>query len=213
MSAGTKNDRAAPRVAVIAHSGKSFGGGLPELRAVLTSRGITDPFWAEVPKSRKAPAQIRRALDAGADLIFVWGGDGMVQRSVDMLAGTQAQLAVLPAGTANLFASNLAIPKDISEAVDIGLRRVVRRLDVGRFPERQRKLLLHRAEIDKLNSRINQEKLTLVPLEMYFKDGRIKVRLGLGKGQTKSDKRNVMAKRDADEEIRREMGRRRKGMS
>ena len=81
------------------------------------------------------------------------------------------------------------------------------------LPERQRKLLLHRAEIYKLNSRINQEKLTLVPLEMYFKDGRIKVRLGLGKGQTKSDKRNVMAKRDADEEIRREMGRRRKGMS
>ena len=122
-----------PRVAVIAHAGKSFGGGLPELRRVLAARGITDPFWAEVPKSKKAPAQVQRALDDGADLIFIWGGDGMVQRSVDVLAGSGAQLAVLPAGTANLFASNLDIPQDIDAAVDIGLRRVTRKLDVGRF--------------------------------------------------------------------------------
>ncbi len=122
-----------PRVAVIAHAGKSFGGGLPELRRVLAARGISHPFWAEVPKSRKAPDQVRRALDDGAELVFVWGGDGMVQRSVDVLAGGDARLAVLPAGTANLFASNLEIPKDIEQAVDIGLRGVTRQLDVGRF--------------------------------------------------------------------------------
>jgi diacylglycerol kinase family enzyme len=74
-------------VAVIAHSGKTLGGGLPELRRVLAAEGVASPFWCEVPKSRAAPEQVRRALDDGADLVFAWGGDGMVQRCVDVLAG------------------------------------------------------------------------------------------------------------------------------
>jgi diacylglycerol kinase family enzyme len=57
----------------------------------------------------------------------------MVQRCVDVLAGSSATLAIVPAGTANLFASNLGIPKDIAEAVEIGLHGDRRRLDVGRF--------------------------------------------------------------------------------
>jgi Sphingosine kinase and enzymes related to eukaryotic diacylglycerol kinase len=57
----------------------------------------------------------------------------MVQRCVDVLAGSSATLAIIPAGTANLFASNLGIPKDIAEAVEIGLHGDRRRLDVGRF--------------------------------------------------------------------------------
>jgi YegS/Rv2252/BmrU family lipid kinase len=121
------------RIAVIAHAGKSFGGGLPELRRVLEAEGITDPFWAEVSKSKKAPAQVQRALDEGAELIFAWGGDGMVQRCVDVLAGSTTSLAIIPAGTANLFASNLGIPKDIEEAVAIGLRGDRHEFDVGRF--------------------------------------------------------------------------------
>ena len=121
------------KVAVIAHAGKSLGGGLPELRRVLEAEGIADPFWVEVPKSKKAPAQVQRALDEGAELVFAWGGDGMVQRCVDVLAGSGARLAIIPAGTANLFASNLGIPQDIEEAVAIGLRGDRRELDVGRF--------------------------------------------------------------------------------
>jgi YegS/Rv2252/BmrU family lipid kinase len=121
------------KVAVVAHSGKSLGGGLLELRRTLEAHGIADPFWAEVQKSKKAPEQVRRALDAGAELIFAWGGDGMVQRCVDVLAGTKATLAIVPAGTANLFASNLGIPKDIERAVQLGLHGPRRRLDVGRF--------------------------------------------------------------------------------
>ena len=46
-----------------------------------------DPLWYEVPKSRKAPKQVQRALDEGAELVFAWGGDGTVQRCVDVLAG------------------------------------------------------------------------------------------------------------------------------
>jgi diacylglycerol kinase (ATP) len=121
------------KVAVVAHSGKTLGGGLAELRRVLAAEGVDDPLWYEVPKSRKAPAQVRRALKEGAELVFAWGGDGMVQRCIDVLAGSDVSLAIVPAGTANLFAANLGLPKDIKEAVAVGLRGERRSLDVGRF--------------------------------------------------------------------------------
>ena len=120
-------------VAVIAHSGKSLKGGLPALRKALERNGIGDPLWHEVTKSRQAPEQVRSALKQGADLIFVWGGDGMVQRCVDVVAGSKATMAILPAGTANLFASNLGIPKHLDAAVDVGLNGDRRKLDVGRM--------------------------------------------------------------------------------
>lgn len=121
------------KVAVVAHSGKTLGGGLPELRRALAAQGVEDPLWYEVPKSRKAPAQLKRALAEGAELVFAWGGDGMVQRCVDSLAGTSVDLAIVPAGTANLFATNLGIPADIGDAVAVGLRGARRKIDVGRF--------------------------------------------------------------------------------
>jgi diacylglycerol kinase (ATP) len=119
-------------VAVVAHSGKTLGGGLNELRRVLAAAGYGKPIWYEVPKSRKAPKAVRRALKKGAKLIFVWGGDGMVQRCIDALAGfKKVEMAILPAGTANLLAANFGIPKDIAKAVRIGLRGSRRKLDVG----------------------------------------------------------------------------------
>jgi diacylglycerol kinase (ATP) len=121
------------KVAVIAHARKSFGDGLPELRRVLDREGVDDPLWIEVAKSRFVPKQMKRVLAKGAELVFVWGGDGTVQRSVDALAGSDAALAILPAGTANLLATNLGIPQDIEEAVSIGLRGARRKLDVGRL--------------------------------------------------------------------------------
>jgi YegS/Rv2252/BmrU family lipid kinase len=121
------------RVAVIAHRGKTLGGGLPELRRVLGERGVTDVFWREVGKSRFAPAEVKKALSRDADLIFIWGGDGMVQRCVDVMAGSDATVAIVPAGTANLLATNLGIPKDIEQAVEIGLSGHSRRIDVGRI--------------------------------------------------------------------------------
>src|SRR6185437_9937611 len=120
------------KVAVVAHSGKTLGGGLPELRRALEAAGVADPFWCEVPKSRKAPAQVRHALDEGAELIVAWGGDGMVQRCVDAMSGADAALAIIPAGTANLLASNLGIPKDLEGAVEVGLAGERLKLDLGR---------------------------------------------------------------------------------
>jgi diacylglycerol kinase family enzyme len=84
-----------------------LGGGLGELREELARQGVADPIWYEVPKSKQAPKQAKRAVADGADLVFVWGGDGMVQRSVDALADSKATIAILPAGTANLLATNL----------------------------------------------------------------------------------------------------------
>ena len=118
-------------VGVIAHSAKTLGGGLAELRKTLSTYGIDDPMWREVPKSRFVPEQVEKLLKDGAELIFVWGGDGTVQRVIDAAAGAPVALAVLPAGTANLFATNLGIPKDLEEAVKIGLNGARRQLDVG----------------------------------------------------------------------------------
>jgi diacylglycerol kinase (ATP) len=64
-------------------------------------------------------------------VIFVWGGDGTVQRCIDAVAGTDAVLAILPAGTANLLATNLEIPADLTDAVLVGLHGERRRLDTG----------------------------------------------------------------------------------
>jgi YegS/Rv2252/BmrU family lipid kinase len=123
------------KVGVIANSGKSLDGGLLELRRTLERAGIADPEWYEVPKSRKAPKAMRRLLDAKTELVFVWGGDGMLQRCIDVVAaaGSDVALAIVPAGTSNLLATNLGVPIDIEQAVEIGLEGERRRLDVGRF--------------------------------------------------------------------------------
>jgi SsrA-binding protein len=74
-------------------------------------------------------------------------------------------------------------------------------------PRRTRKLLLHRKEIERLIGKTRESGLSLVPLSMYFKDGRVKVELALAKGKKSYDKRQDMAKRDANREIAREAGR------
>jgi SsrA-binding protein len=79
-------------------------------------------------------------------------------------------------------------------------------------PRRVRKLLLNRHEIDKIESKIKERGFTLVPLSMYFKDGRAKVELGLARGKKTYDKRNALAERQADREKQQAVGRRLKGM-
>jgi diacylglycerol kinase (ATP) len=123
------------KTAVVAHAKKTLGGGLPELRRVLEDAGVEAPLWYEVEKPKKAAEQVERALDKGVELVFAWGGDGTVRRCIDVLSGSGVTLAVLPAGTANLFATNLGIPKNIEQAVAIGLQGARRKLDVGRFDD------------------------------------------------------------------------------
>jgi hypothetical protein len=80
----------------------------------------------------------------------------------------------------------------------------------GHELDRKRKLLLHAHEIDEIRQRVDQERLTLVPLQLYFKEGRAKLLLGLGRGRKHYDKRQVIAKRDADMDAKRAMAARRR---
>jgi diacylglycerol kinase (ATP) len=121
------------KVAVIAHAGKSLGGGLPELRRRLKAHGIADPVWFEVDKAKQAPDRVRRALEHDPQLLIAWGGDGMVRRCASLLAGAPVDLAIVPAGSANLFATNLGIPADLEQAVAVALDGARRACDVGTF--------------------------------------------------------------------------------
>jgi SsrA-binding protein len=80
-------------------------------------------------------------------------------------------------------------------------------------PRRNRKLLLHRHQIDTLIGKIRDGNLALVPLSLYFFEGKVKVELALARGKKAHDKRQDMARRDAAREVLRELGRRAKGMS
>jgi YegS/Rv2252/BmrU family lipid kinase len=92
---------------------------------------VTAPWWSEVTKAKRVTKQVRAALRAGADVVFVWGGDGSVRAALEALAASSAALAILPAGTANLLAANLGVPRDIARAVHIGLHGRRRVIDLG----------------------------------------------------------------------------------
>lgn len=77
-------------------------------------------------------------------------------------------------------------------------------------PDRKRKLLMHREQIERWRMRVDLERLALVPLSIYFKDGRAKIELGLARGRSRGDKRHAIAERDAMREAQQAMGRARK---
>ena len=77
---------------------------------------------------------------------------------------------------------------------------------------RKRKLLLNRAEIDKIERKVNEKGYTVIPLALYFKDGRAKVEIALAKGKKSWDKRHALAERTAEREKEQALGRRLKGM-
>jgi SsrA-binding protein len=79
----------------------------------------------------------------------------------------------------------------------------------GHDPDRERKLLLHRREIDSLYGKVRERGLTLVPTRMYFKDGKVKVELAVARGRERVDKRRVIAERDAQRQVERALRRRR----
>lgn len=79
----------------------------------------------------------------------------------------------------------------------------------GHAPERDRKLLLHRRELDSLAGKVREKGLTLVPTRMYLKDGKVKVELALARGRERADKRRLIAERDVQRQIERALKRRR----
>ena len=77
---------------------------------------------------------------------------------------------------------------------------------------RKRKLLLHRSEIDRIERKVAESGFTIVPLQLYFKDGRAKVEIALARGKKTWDKRQALAERQATREVEQAVGRRRKGI-
>lgn len=77
--------------------------------------------------------------------------------------------------------------------------------------DRRRKLLAHRREIERWAARVDRERLTIVPLAIYFKDSRAKVQIALGRGKSQADRRHDIAKRDSERETRRAISRARSG--
>ncbi len=75
--------------------------------------------------------------------------------------------------------------------------------DGGHQPERERKILLHRRELDRIAGQLQAKGLTLVPLSLYFSEGKVKVELGLGKGKRTYDKRDELRKKAQDRDIER----------
>ncbi len=78
-------------------------------------------------------------------------------------------------------------------------------------PRRERKLLMHRREINRLEGKLQEKGLTLVPLQLYLKNSRVKLELGLGRGKKSFDKRQTIRERDDRRQIERAIGRRFKG--
>lgn len=97
----------------------------------LASAGWPEPLWLETTVEDPGQGQTRKAIEAGAEVVFVCGGDGTVMSCVSAAVGTDVALAVLPAGTGNLLAANLGISGDLAAGIEVALERGRRRLDVG----------------------------------------------------------------------------------
>jgi diacylglycerol kinase family enzyme len=98
---------------------------------VLSRSGWPAPRWFETTPEDPGRGQAHAAVEAGAEVVFVCGGDGTVMSVVSALAGTDAAMAVLPAGTGNLLAVNLGLSTDLTAGLEVALEGGLRRLDVG----------------------------------------------------------------------------------
>ena len=124
-----------------------------------------------------------------------------------VLTGTEVKS--LREGRANLTEGFGLISDDEAWLHNVHIPQYIQGTWTNHQPRRIRKLLLHRKEIDKLGRLIKEQGLTLVPLSLYFRDGKVKIELGLGRGKRSYDKRQDLAKRDAAREIERHFRRRR----
>jgi len=104
---------------------------LPALKAAITERcdGV-EPTWYETTEEDPGAGQAAAAIEAGAELVLVCGGDGTVAACAGALANTGVAMAMVPSGTGNLLARNLGIPLEVSEALDVAFGPDERTLDV-----------------------------------------------------------------------------------
>ena len=125
------------------------------------------------------------------------------------IALTGTEVKSLRAGRASLAEGFAQISDDEVWLHNVNIPEYGQGTWTNHAPRRIRKLLLHRKEIDRLGSKMAEQGLTLVPLSLYFRDGNVKVELGLARGKRTYDKRQALAKRDAAREVDRVLKRRR----
>jgi SsrA-binding protein len=126
-----------------------------------------------------------------------------------VLAGTEVK--ALRAGRASLVDGFAEIENGEVWMIGVHISEYSQGTWTNHSPRRRRKLLLHRGEIDRIERKVSEKGFTLVPLSLYFKDGRAKVEIGLARGKRQYDKRQTLATKDARRDMEREIGRRAKG--
>jgi SsrA-binding protein len=127
------------------------------------------------------------------------------------IALTGTEVKSLRAGRATLVDGYATVSDDEVWLRGVHIAEYAEGTWTNHAPRRARKLLLHRLEITKLTSKLREKGIALVPMALYFKGGRVKVELALARGKREYDKRQTIAKRDADRELERYAGRRAKG--
>lgn len=103
---------------------------LDAIRDAFDDRGVPTE-WLETRTDEPGLGLARNAVEAGAEVVTVAGGDGTVRSCLEALIGTDVSLAILPLGTGNLLALNLGIPLDPVDAVDVAMKGIPRRIDIG----------------------------------------------------------------------------------
>ena len=133
VTTGQSRTNQTPASAVVVNPSKVDN--LEQLRRTvddtLTRAGWPAPQWFETTPDSPGLGQTRAAIESGAEVVFVCGGDGTVMSAVSALVGADASLAILPAGTGNLLAANLGLSTDLAAGLEVALEGGLRRLDVG----------------------------------------------------------------------------------
>ena len=118
-------------VAVVANTKKLAKADAGRLKNALREAGLDPTTWITIEKGSAATKATAKALDRGADVVLVCGGDGTVRAASQALVGTEAALAVFPTGTANLFASAMKFTDDPDELVEVVRGGDRRTIDTG----------------------------------------------------------------------------------
>jgi len=108
-----------------------------QLLRALRREGVAEVSFVETTAEDPGVGQSREAVEAGADVVIAWGGDGTVMACVTGVAGTDTPLAIMAGGTGNLLARNLDIPLDLAEGAGVAAHGARRRIDVGALGERR----------------------------------------------------------------------------
>lgn len=126
------------------------------------------------------------------------------------LTGTEVKS--LRAGRASLIDGYATITEDEVWLRSVHVAEYAEGTWTNHAPRRARKLLLHRSEIERITAKMRESGTALIPLSMYFTNGKVKVELALARGKKEYDKRQSIAKRDAERDMAVAVGRRAKGM-